>query len=71
MITVQLKQGYILHQEPRFIIESDEKEINVIKAKEVSGHSNLLFYRDSLSGKIIAKKNHKTSSLNEELHNND
>ena len=53
------------------IIESDEKEINVIKAKEVSGHSNLLFYRDSLSGKVIAKRNHKTSSLNEELHKND
>ena len=53
------------------IIESDDKEIIIRKAIEISGHSNFLFYRDSLSGKVVAKKNYKTSSLNEELHSND
>tara|TARA_B100000073_G_C23348892_1_gene418025 strand:- start:188 stop:568 length:381 start_codon:yes stop_codon:yes gene_type:complete len=53
------------------IIESDDKEITIRKAKEISGHSNFLFYRDSLSGKVIAKKNYKTAILNEELHSND
>ena len=53
------------------IIEPDDKEIIIRKAREISGHSNFLFYRDSLSGRVIAKKNYKTSSLNEDLHNND
>ncbi len=43
----------------------------VFKARELSGKSNLLFLRDSISGKVIAKKNKIKSSLNKELHKND
>ncbi len=52
------------------IIDSDNRE-NFIKAKELSGKSNLLYIRDSLSGKVIAKINKSKSSLNKILHEND
>ena len=41
------------------------------KASEISGHSNLVFLRDSLTGKVLAKENKKSIKLNEELHDND
>ena len=41
------------------------------KASEISGHSNLVFLRDSLTGKVLAKENKKSVKLNEELHDND
>ena len=52
------------------IIDKDDKE-NFIKARELSGKSNLLYMRDSLSGKVIAKINKSKSSLNKILHEND
>ena len=52
------------------IIDKDDKE-NFIKARELSGKSNLLYIRDSLSGKVIAKINKSKSSLNKILHEND
>ena len=52
------------------IIDIDDKE-NFIKARELSGKSNLLYMRDSLSGKVIAKINKSKSSLNKILHEND
>ena len=52
------------------IIDNDNRE-NCIKARELSGKSNLLYIRDSLSGKVIAKINKSKSSLNKILHEND
>ena len=43
----------------------------VVKASELSGISDLLFYRDSTNGQVIAKMNTKVSKLNEDLHIND
>ena len=43
----------------------------VVKASELSGSSDLLFYRDSTNGQVIAKMNTKVSKLNEDLHIND
>ena len=43
----------------------------VVKASELSGSSDLLFYRDSTNGQVIAKMNIKVSKLNEDLHIND
>ena len=43
----------------------------VVKASELSGSSDLLFYRDSTNGQVIAKMNTKASKLNEDLHIND
>ena len=55
--------------EPEKVIEAAFQAIK--KASELSGNSDLLFLRDSLTGKVIAKKNKKSINLNEELHNND
>ncbi len=52
------------------IIDKDNRE-NFVKARELSGRSNLLYIRDSLSGKVIAKINKSKSSLNKILHEND
>ena len=49
----------------------DGKDSKLIKASEVSGIENTLFFRDSTTGKVIAKQNKKISKLNKELHNND
>ena len=43
----------------------------VVKASELSGSSDLLFYRDSTNGQVIARMNTKVSKLNEDLHIND
>ena len=53
------------------ILDDKNNLEGVFKARELSGKSNLLFLRDSLSGKVIAKKNKIKSSLNKELHKND
>ena len=52
------------------IIDKDNRD-NFVKARELSGKSNLLYIRDSLSGKVIAKINKSKSSLNKILHEND
>ena len=49
----------------------DGKGSKLIKASEISGIENTLFFRDSTTGKVIAKQNKKISKLNKELHNND
>jgi 2,3,4,5-tetrahydropyridine-2-carboxylate N-succinyltransferase len=53
------------------IMDVENKASKVVKAKDISGESNLLFMRDSVSGKVIAKENQRKSSLNKELHKND
>ena len=53
------------------LIDDIKKTHEIKKASELSGNSDLLFIRDSLTGKVIAKKNKKSINLNEELHNND
>tara|TARA_B100000287_G_scaffold425130_1_gene470943 strand:+ start:2447 stop:3361 length:915 start_codon:yes stop_codon:yes gene_type:complete len=51
--------------------EKDKGAPKILKAFEISGTSNLLFIRDSLSGRVVAKQNTKLSTLNKELHKND
>ena len=53
------------------IIMQIANESKIVKASEISGISDILFYRDSTSGKVIAKPNKKISDLNKELHKND
>ncbi len=43
----------------------------LIKASEISGIKDMLFLRESSTGKVIAKPNKKTLALNKELHDND
>ena len=53
------------------IINEDNNKENIVKAIELSGKSNLLYMRDSLSGKVVAKINKSKSKLNKILHEND
>lgn len=46
-------------------------ESKLVKASEISGIKDMLFLRESTTGKVVAKPNKKTSALNKELHNND
>jgi 2,3,4,5-tetrahydropyridine-2-carboxylate N-succinyltransferase len=43
----------------------------VMKGSELSNYSNLVFIRNSLNGKVIAKPNKLSVELNSELHSND
>ena len=49
----------------------DNDVSKIIKAVELSGKPNILYYRDSTNGKVIAAENNKISYLNKELHSND
>jgi len=51
------------------LVNNDESKL--VKASEISGIKDMLFLRESMTGKVIAKPNKKTSALNKELHNND
>ncbi len=44
---------------------------NIVKAKDVSGKSNLLFIKDSQTGMVLCKPNSKQITLNSALHSND
>ena len=45
-------------------------ENKIVKASELSGKSNLIFRRNSLTGRVEAVPNKKSVKLNEELHKN-
>ena len=49
----------------------DEGSKGVMKGSELSNSSNLVFIRNSLNGKVIAKPNKLSVELNSELHSND
>ena len=49
----------------------NDDESKLVKASEISGIKDMLFFRESTTGKVVAKPNKKTSALNKELHNND
>lgn len=53
------------------VVDKDNNKEIILKARELSGKSNLLYIRDSLSGKVVAKINKSKSSLNKILHKND
>lgn len=48
--------------------ESVDEGQNVVKALELDGRKQLLFYQDSQSGRMICKPNPRTIKLNAELH---
>ena len=53
------------------VINKENNKENIVKAIELSGKSNLLYMRDSLSGKVVAKINKSKSQLNKILHEYD
>ena len=46
------------------------EEEKIVKAIELSGKNNILYFRDSLTGKVCAKSNKKKFKLNKTLHDN-
>ena len=46
------------------------EEEKIVKAIELSGKNNILFFRDSVTGKVCAKSNKKKFKLNNTLHDN-
>ena len=52
------------------IIDENNQEIKKIKARELAGHSDMLFIRNSQTGQILCKTNKNAIALNEELHKN-
>ena len=52
------------------LLDDENNELKTLKALELSGVSNMLYLRDSVSGKVIGKSNNTNFSLNELLHIN-
>ncbi|WP_434340518.1 2,3,4,5-tetrahydropyridine-2,6-dicarboxylate N-succinyltransferase [Motilimonas cestriensis] len=52
------------------MLDSEGKEVEVVKARDLSGKSDLLFRRNSITGKIECLTNKSAVELNSELHNN-
>ena len=46
------------------------EEEKIVKAIELSGKNNILYFRDSMTGKVCAKSNKKKIKLNKTLHDN-
>ena len=46
------------------------EEEKIVKAIELSGKNNILYFRDSITGKVCAKSNKKKFKLNKTLHDN-
>ncbi len=52
------------------ILDASGKEVNVVKARDLAGKPDLLFRRNSISGKIECLTNKSAVELNAELHSN-
>lgn len=50
------------------LLDKDNQVIDTIKARELSGKSDLLFRRNSITGTVECKTNKTAIALNEELH---
>lgn len=52
------------------LLDENNQVVSVVKARELSGKSDLLFRRNSTSGAIECKTNKTAIALNDELHSN-
>jgi 2,3,4,5-tetrahydropyridine-2-carboxylate N-succinyltransferase len=50
------------------VLDEKRNPVEVVKARELSGRSDMMFIRNSLSGQVECRINTKQVSLNEELH---
>ena len=67
-----MEAGLYLTAGTKIALLNEVNEIDsVLKGSELAGASNILFYRDSQTGKVIAKANKKPIQLNEALHTNE
>ncbi len=52
------------------LLDDQNQEVQVLKARELAGKHDLLFRRNSMSGRVECKTNKSAIALNEELHAN-
>lgn len=50
------------------VLDDQGQQVEIVKARELAGKSDLLFIRDSISGSVLCKTNKSAIALNEELH---
>lgn len=59
---------YITGGTPISVLDETGAEVRLVKGKDLSGHSDLLFVRHGQSGQIICKTNRQAIELNQVLH---
>jgi 2,3,4,5-tetrahydropyridine-2-carboxylate N-succinyltransferase len=50
------------------VVDEDRSLVKVAKARELSGQTDMLFIRNSLTGQVECRTNKKAISLNDSLH---
>ncbi len=50
------------------VVDENREEVRKAKARELAGNSDMLFIRDSLTGKVLCRTNRKAIELNDALH---
>ncbi|HAJ41434.1 MAG TPA: 2,3,4,5-tetrahydropyridine-2,6-dicarboxylate N-succinyltransferase, partial [Alcanivorax sp.] len=50
------------------LLDDNNKQVEVIKARDLAGQSDLLFRRNSVNGAVQCQTNKTAVALNEELH---
>lgn len=59
---------YVTAGTPITVKDENGDEVRRVKARELAGHSDLLFIRDAQTGQVVCKTNRKAIELNEALH---
>ncbi len=59
---------YITASTPVMVMDENGTDVRPVKARELSGHSDLLFLRNSRSGRVECRTNRSAVALNQELH---
>lgn len=52
------------------LLDEQNNEVQVVKARDLAGKNDLLFRRNSMTGRVECKTNKSAIALNEELHKN-
>jgi 2,3,4,5-tetrahydropyridine-2-carboxylate N-succinyltransferase len=59
---------YITSGTPVSVMDENREMVRRVKARELAGHSDLLFIRDAQSGQVVCRTNRKAIELNDALH---
>jgi 2,3,4,5-tetrahydropyridine-2,6-dicarboxylate N-succinyltransferase len=59
---------YITASTPVMLLDENRAEVRLVKARELAGASDLLFFRNGLTGRVECRSNRKAIELNELLH---
>jgi len=59
---------YITAATPVMVMDASGADVRSVKARDLSGHSDLLFLRNSHNGRVECRTNRSAVALNQELH---